>query len=228
MERCGVMGMGRKYELVGVAVGRAVWKEFLKGREFDTVTSTRSRYHANEIWRTADGRYFITSHGKGVTTRIGQHTVGLNVYTRVWLSEEDIKKLEEEGRLLKKWDYKVYDGDKIVSEGRTLTEDFGDLTEIIIRRLRKEGFINYKDYYIRIERAYLKGDYDRTMRIEIDFALKIALDLVYFPSRGGYDLDEVWTETAHAKGMYYRKGMQEWGELKIGDYVVKFERSFNP
>jgi len=102
MERSGVMGMGRKYELVGVGVGRAVWKEFLqKGRDFDTVSSTRSRYHANEVWRTADGRYFITSHGKGVTTRIRQHTVGLNVYTRVWLSEEDIKKLEEEGRLLR-------------------------------------------------------------------------------------------------------------------------------
>jgi len=218
----------RKYELIGVAVGKGVWKEFLqKGRDFDTVSSTRSKYHANEIWRDqSQNRYFITSYGKGVRSR--SRGINLNIYQRVWISEEDIKKLEEEGRLLKKWIYKVYEDDKIVSEGRTLTKDFEDLTEIIIRRLKKEGFINYKDYYIRIERTYLKGDYDRTMRIEIDFALKIALDLVYFPSRGGYDLDEVWTETAHAKGMYYRKGMQEWGELKIGDYVVKFERSFNP
>ena len=219
--------MGRKYELVGVAVGRGVWKEFLqKGRDFDTVSSAKSKYHANEVWRVKNGNYFITSYGKGVRSR--SRGINLNIYQRVWISEEDIKKLEEEGRLLKKWIYKVYNGDEVVTEGRTLTKDFEDLTEIIIRRLRKEGFINYKDYYIRIERTYLKGDYDRTMRIEIDFALKIVLDLVYFPSRGGYDLDEVWTETAHAKGMYYRKGMQEWGELKIGDYVVKFERSFNP
>jgi len=89
----------KKYEFVGVAIGRAVWKEFMeKGREWDTVSS-KSKYHANEIYRTKDGRYFITSYGKGVTAKIGQHTIGLNVYKRVWLTEEDVKELTEKERL---------------------------------------------------------------------------------------------------------------------------------
>ena len=221
----GMEKKGRKYELVGIAVGKAVWKEFLeKGREHDTVSS-KSKYHANEVWRTPDGRFFITSYGTGKSSK--QLKLTFNVYKRVWIMEEDVKKLEEEGRLLKKWDYKVYDGDEIVAEGRTLTEDFEDLVKIIIRRLKKEELIDYKKFRVRTEFAYLKGDYDRTMRIEVDFALKTELDLVYFPVKG-YDLVEVWTEIMHAKGMYYRKGMQEWGEIKIGDYVVKFERSSKP
>lgn len=115
----------------------------------------------------------------------------------------------------------------MILEGRTLTEDFEDLVKIIIRRLKKEELIDYKKFKVRTEFAYLKGDYDCTMRIEVDFALKTEFDLVYFPVKG-YDVVEVWTETARAKGMYYKKGTREWGELKIGDYVVKFERSSKP
>ena len=91
----------RKYEFVGIAVGKAVWKEFLeKGREWDTVSNAKSMYHANEIWRANGDKYFIVSYGKRVSPRLLK--VGLNVYTRIWLTEEDVRKLEEERRLLKK------------------------------------------------------------------------------------------------------------------------------
>jgi len=223
MERCEVMGMGRKYELVGVAVGRGVWKEFLqKGRDFDTVSSAKSRYHANEIWRDqSQNRYFITSYGKGVRSK----GINFNIYQRVWLTEEDVRELEKSGRLLKKWIYKVYEDDKIVSEGTILEEDVEELIETLLRRLKKEGLIKYKDYFINIDSMYLK-EYDKALEMNIRLALETRLDSVFM----GYywDLIDVWTKVGYAKSVYFRKGIREWGELRIFDYVVKFERSFNP
>jgi hypothetical protein len=98
--------MGRKYEKIGIAIGRAVWKEFLeKGREHDSVVLAISKYAANEIWRTSDGRYFITSYSRTVTPYFRSRILKMQcpdvfyVYKRVWLTKEDIEKLEEEGRL---------------------------------------------------------------------------------------------------------------------------------
>jgi len=211
--------MKNGYKFIGVVCGKAVWKEF-NGRESDTVSSTK--YHANEVWGTHDGRYFITSYGR----RVRKGELGINIHQRFWISEEDVKRLEEEGRLLKKWDYKVYDGDEVVSEGTILEEDVEELIKIIIKKLKKEGLIDYKRFRTRIDIAYVKGDYDRCKRIEVDLALETRLDNVFM----GYywDLIDVWTKTAHAKGMYYKKGMQEWGELRIFDYVVRFQRAFKP
>jgi len=92
----------KKIEYVGRVGVRAFWKKLeTESYHYDTVSSARAgKYGANKIFRTNDGRFFITSYGRGVTPKRRPY-IALNIYKRFWISEDLVKELEKEGLLIR-------------------------------------------------------------------------------------------------------------------------------
>ena len=102
IRKCEVVKMARKIEYVGKVVVKGFWKELeIKGYYYDTVSSARAGFYgANKVFRTADGKFFVTSYGRGVTPKTRPY-VALNVYKRFWVPDFVIEQLEKEGLLVR-------------------------------------------------------------------------------------------------------------------------------